>query len=163
MSSNTDIWNVKARKQKPVRSRNIRRVLYLNEAEDKELRRLTGELDESFAGTMRALLFKARHSKGSVVIERQATAPHVVIDSPQLAELGSEQRRMGCNLNQCAVALNGIAKALHQGTASSANAEDLVAIKEQLKELNRSAEQQQRALADYIAATQTRPEEVHKG
>lgn len=96
---------------KAQRSRAIRRVIYLNEEEDATVRGLSAELGETFAGVVRALLFKARYGKDGVTMQMPVEARRVIVDSENLDAIGVEMKRVGVNANQCARALNSIAKA----------------------------------------------------
>lgn len=120
MTSKVEHRSVEAGRQKAQRSRAIRRVIYLNEEEDATVRGLSAELGETFAGVVRALIFKTRYSKDGVMVQGAAGPRSVVVDSENLDAIGVEIKRIGVNANQAARALNGIAKACRNGNGNDA-------------------------------------------
>lgn len=125
MTKEVEHRSAKATHQKVRRTRDIRRVIYLNEDEDATVRSLSEGLGETFAGVIRALLFKARYTKDAIFFETPIEARRVVLDSDQLDALLIELKRIGVNINQCAKSLNSVDKSAHKDKLSEDDEEKL--------------------------------------
>lgn len=115
MTSDVERRSVKQSRQKARRSRSIRREICLSEDEDATVRMLSKELNESFAGVIRALLFKAHYKKNAIFFEKPLMARRVIIRSAELDGLLVELKRIGVNINQCARSLNLLDKNTRKG------------------------------------------------